>query len=49
MSAKSLLDESLSPTPEWIERAISGTYYRCAGLNRIDQAIQRATAILRGD
>lgn len=49
MSAKALLDETLSPNPEAIERALSGTYCRCAGLNRMDQATQRAAAILRGD
>ena len=49
MSAKALLGKTLKPTSEMIEKAISGTLCRCAGLNRMDQAIQRAAAILRGD
>lgn len=49
LSAKALLDENLNPTDEEIERAISGTLCRCVGLNRMDHAIKRAAAILRGD
>ncbi|MBG0771067.1 MAG: 2Fe-2S iron-sulfur cluster binding domain-containing protein, partial [Anaerolineaceae bacterium] len=49
MSAKALLDETLEPTDQQIERAISGTLCRCVGLNRMDKAIKRAAAILRGD
>ncbi len=49
LSAKALLDENLNPTDQEIERAISGTLCRCAGLNRMDQSIKRAAAILRGD
>lgn len=49
MSAKALLDETLNPTDQQIERAISGTLCRCVGLNRMDKAIKRAAAILRGD
>ena len=49
LSAKALLDENPNPTDEQIERAISGTICRCAGLNRMDQSIKRAAAILRGD
>ena len=49
MSAKALLDENLNPTDQQIERAISGTLCRCVGLNRMDQSIKRAAAILRGD
>ena len=49
MSAKALLDENLNPTDEQIERAISGTLCRCAGLNRMDQAVKRAAAILRAE
>lgn len=49
MSAKALLDENSDPTDQEIERAISGTLCRCVGLNRIDQSIKRAAAILRGD
>ena len=49
MSAKALLDETLNPTDDQIERAVSGTLCRCAGLNRIDHSIKRAAAILRGD
>lgn len=49
MSAKALLDENLNPTDQQIERAVSGTLCRCVGLNRMDQSIKRAAAILRGD
>jgi len=49
LSAKALLDENLNPTDKEIERAISGTLCRCVGLNRMDQSIKRAAAILRGD
>ena len=49
LSAKALLDQNLNPTQKEIERAISGVLCRCAGLNRIDQSIVRAAAILRGD
>ena len=49
LSAKALLDENLNPTDQHIERAISGTLCRCVGLNRMDQSIKRAAAILRGD
>jgi len=49
LSAKALLDENLNPTDQQIERAISGTLCRCVGLNRMDQSIKRAAAILRGD
>ncbi len=49
LSAKALLDRNLNPTQKEIERAISGVLCRCAGLNRMDQSIARAAAILRGD
>ena len=49
LSAKALLDQTLNPSAEEIRRALSGTLCRCAGLNRMDQSIQRAAAILRGD
>jgi len=49
LSAKALLDRNLNPTQKEIERAISGVLCRCAGLNRMDQSINRAAAILRGD
>ncbi|MDY6873146.1 MAG: molybdopterin cofactor-binding domain-containing protein [Chloroflexota bacterium] len=49
MSAKALLDENLNPTDMEIERAISGTLCRCVGLTRMDEAVKRAAAILRGD
>lgn len=49
MSAKALLDENLNPTDKEITRAISGTLCRCSGLNRMDESIKRAAAILRGD
>jgi len=49
LSAKALLDENLNPTDKEIERAISGTLCRCVGLNRMDQSIKRAAAIIRGD
>ena len=49
MSAKAMLDENLNPTDREIERAISGTLCRCVGLNRMNESIKRAAAILRGD
>jgi CO/xanthine dehydrogenase Mo-binding subunit/aerobic-type carbon monoxide dehydrogenase small subunit (CoxS/CutS family) len=49
LSVKALLDKNPNPSDAEIERAISGTLCRCAGLNRMDQSIKRAAAILRGD
>jgi len=49
LSAKALLDETLNPSDEAIERAISGTLCRCAGLYRMNQSIKRAAAILKGE
>ncbi len=49
MTAKALLDQTLEPTDAEIERALSSILCRCAGLNRMDQSIKRAAAILRGD
>jgi len=49
LSAKALLDANLNPSEKEIERAISGTLCRCVGLNRMDQSVKRAAAILRGD
>ena len=49
MTAKALLDKTLNPTDEEIEKALSTVLCRCAGLNRMDLSVKRAAAILRGD
>lgn len=49
MTAKALLDKTLHPSDAEIERALSTVLCRCAGLNRMDQSVKRAAAILRGD
>lgn len=49
MAAKALLDENPQPSLEEIQQAISPVICRCAGLNRMDQSVARAAAILRGE
>jgi len=49
LSAKALLDENPQPSDKEIEKALSTVICRCAGLNRMDRAVRRAGAILRGE
>lgn len=49
MSAKALLDENPSPTQPEVERVLNGVLCRCVGMNRMDQSVLKAAAILRGD
>ena len=49
MTAKALLDNSPAPTPKEIAQALTGVLCRCVGMNRMDQSITRAAAILRGE
>lgn len=49
MAAKSLLDRNSDPSGEEISRALSTVICRCVGLNRMDQSVKRAAAILRGE
>ncbi|MGB9628747.1 MAG: (2Fe-2S)-binding protein [Thermodesulfobacteriota bacterium] len=48
LSAKNLLDENPNPTREEIKVAISGVLCRCTGYQKIIQAIQTASEIIRG-
>jgi carbon-monoxide dehydrogenase small subunit len=48
LSAKNLLDEKPNPTIEEIKIAISGVLCRCTGYQKIIQAIQSASEIMRG-
>ena len=48
MTAKALLDQTWEPSDAEIERALSSVLCRCAGLNRMDQSVRRAAAIMRG-
>ena len=49
LAAKALLDSKPEPTDKEVMRAISPVICRCAGLNRMDQSVMRAAAIMRGD
>lgn len=49
LSAKTLLDEKPKPTIEEIKVAISGVLCRCTGYQKIIQAIQSASEIIRGE
>ncbi|MHB8089529.1 MAG: molybdopterin-dependent oxidoreductase [Anaerolineaceae bacterium] len=49
MTAKALLDENDTPTLPEIERALNGVICRCVGMNRMDQSILKAAAIMRGE
>ena len=48
MSAKALLDENPTPTPQDVRRAISGNICRCTGYTKIEQAILAAAARQKG-
>src|SRR5208282_3538807 len=47
MSAKSLLNQTLDPTPNEVKRAIRYNLCRCTGYLKIERAIQMAAAALR--
>ncbi len=49
MQAKALLDRDLHPTRQEITRVLSSVICRCVGINRMDQSVERAAAILRGE
>ncbi len=49
LSAKNLLDENPEPSIEEIKVAISGVLCRCTGYQKIIQAIQSASKIIRGE
>ncbi len=49
LSAKTLLDEKPKPTIEEIKVAISGVLCRRTGYQKIIQAIQSASEIIRGE
>lgn len=49
MSAKSLLDENLNPTPDEVKAAIHGNICRCTGYVKIEEAIMLAAKLLRED
>lgn len=49
ISAKSLLDENLSPTEAEIKKAIQGNICRCTGYVKIVQAIHLAAKCFRGE
>lgn len=47
ISAKSLLDENLDPTPEEVKLAIRGNLCRCTGYKKIEEAILLAAKYFR--
>lgn len=49
MAAMALLETNKNPSLKEIQRAISPVVCRCSGLNRMDLAVARAAAILRGE
>ncbi len=49
MTAKALLDQKPNPDEKEVRQALSSVICRCAGLNRMDQSVLRAAAILRGE
>ncbi|MBC3795639.1 selenium-dependent xanthine dehydrogenase [Acetobacterium tundrae] len=49
MSAKSLLDENLNPTPDEVKAAIHGNICRCTGYVKIEEAIMLAAKLFRED
>jgi aldehyde oxidoreductase len=49
MQAKALLNRNSNPTQNEITGALSSVICRCVGLNRMENSVQRAAAILRGD
>lgn len=49
ISAKALLDKNLSPTAQEIKKAVQGNICRCTGYVKIEQAINLAAQIFRGE
>jgi aerobic carbon-monoxide dehydrogenase small subunit len=49
MSAKALLDENSCPTPEEVRKALRGNLCRCTGYKKIEEAVQQAARVLRGE
>lgn len=49
IAAKSLLDEEKNPTREQIKKALYGNICRCTGYVKIEDAVEMAAAMLRGD
>ncbi|MFC2026010.1 molybdopterin-dependent oxidoreductase [Chloroflexota bacterium] len=49
MVAKALLDNKPDPTEKEIVQRLSSVICRCVGLNRMEQSVKRAAAILRGE
>jgi selenium-dependent xanthine dehydrogenase len=49
MSAKSLLDQNLDPTPAEVKKAIRYNLCRCTGYLKIERAIQMAAAAFRDE
>jgi CO/xanthine dehydrogenase Mo-binding subunit/aerobic-type carbon monoxide dehydrogenase small subunit (CoxS/CutS family) len=49
MEAKALLDRKPDPSEHEITSVLSSVICRCVGLNRMEESVQRAAAILRGD
>ncbi len=49
MTAKALIDQKPNPDEKEVRQVLSGVLCRCAGLNRMDQSVLRAAAILRGE
>ncbi|HEX5734647.1 MAG TPA: (2Fe-2S)-binding protein [Blastocatellia bacterium] len=49
LTAKELLDKSLTPTREEIKEALSGNLCRCTGYIKIYEAVEVAAARMRGE
>jgi aerobic carbon-monoxide dehydrogenase small subunit len=49
MLAKALLDENPGPTREEVREALRGNLCRCTGYKKIEEAIQQAARIMRGE
>ncbi len=49
LAAKALLDQTLTPSPQEIEKAFKHNYCRCTGYVKIIQAVELAAARLRGE
>jgi carbon-monoxide dehydrogenase small subunit len=49
MSAKALLDENPCPAREEVRRALRGNLCRCTGYKKIEEAVQQAARVLRGE
>ncbi|UCE15208.1 MAG: (2Fe-2S)-binding protein [Candidatus Heimdallarchaeota archaeon] len=49
LSAKALLDKTLSPTKEEVKIALDGNLCRCTGYSGQIKAVLKAAAVMRGD